>query len=352
MSVLGFKIEKVGAPIWMRSLIPVIALLVTFILTSGLVIWGKANPLEAYYYFLIDPLSSRTGVLETLLKATPLMLTGVAVAFAFSAGYYNIGAEGQLYAGAVGATWVGIRLVGFPPVLAIFLMLVVGFIAGALWALVPALLRIKLAVDEVVTTLLLNSVMLFIVSALLNGPWRDPISSWPQSPDIALSAQFPRLIARSRLHLGFVIALASAVVLWFFFSRTSLGLKMRAVGLGREAARFAGVNVGRTVLAAALISGGVAGIAGVSEVAGMHYHLIGDISPGYGYTGIIVATLGALNALGVAVAGLFFGLVDTGAQSVSRALGVPVYLGEVTQATLLLVTLGMFLLRHYRIRRA
>lgn len=352
MSVLGFKIERGGAPLWMRALIPVVALLITFILTSGLVIWGKANPLEAYYYFLIDPLSSRTGVLETLLKATPLMLTGVAVTFAFSAGYYNIGAEGQLYAGAVAAAWVGIRLVGFPPVLAILFMLIVGFIAGALWALVPALLRIRLAVDEVVTTLLLNSVMLFIVSALLNGPWRDPISSWPQSPDIADPAQFPRLIPRSRLHLGFIVALVSVAVLWFVVSRTDFGLKMRAVGLGREAARFAGVRVDRIMLSAALISGGIAGIAGVSEVAGMHYHLIGDISPGYGYTGIIVATLGALNALGVAVAGLFFGLVDTGAQSVSRALGVPVYLGEVTQATLLLVTLGMFLLRHYRIRRA
>jgi simple sugar transport system permease protein len=336
----------------MRTLIPVAALLITFILTSGLVIWGKANPLEAYYYFLIDPLSSRTGVLETLLKATPLMLTGVAVTFAFSAGYYNIGAEGQLYAGAIAATWVGIRLVGFPPVLAILFMLIAGFIAGALWALAPALLRIKLAVDEVVTTLLLNSVMLFIVSALLNGPWRDPVSSWPQSPDIADPAQFPRLIPRSRLHLGFVVALAAVAVLWFVVSRTSFGLKMRAVGLGREGARFAGVRVDRMMLSAALISGGIAGIAGVSEVAGMHYHLIGDISPGYGYTGIIVATLGALNAFGVAIAGLFFGLVDTGAQSVSRALGVPVYLGEVTQATLLLVTLGMFLLRHYRIRRA
>lgn len=352
MSVLGFKAEKIGAPLWMRSLIPVIALAVTFILTSGLIIWGRANPLEAYYYFLIDPLSSRTGVFETLLKATPLMLTGVAVSFAFSAGYYNIGAEGQLYAGAIAATWLGIRLTGFPPALAIFLMLLAGFMAGALWALLPALLRIRLSVDEVVTTLLLNSVMLFMVSALLNGPWRDPVSNWPQSPDIALAAQFPRLIARSRLHLGFVVALVSVAVLWFVLSRTSLGLKMRAVGRGRDAARFAGVNVGRTILMAALISGGIAGIAGVSEVGGMHYHLIGDISPGYGYTGIIVATLGALNALGVGVAGLFFGLVDTGAQTVSRALGVPVYLGEVTQATLLLVTLGMLLLRHYRIRRA
>jgi simple sugar transport system permease protein len=316
-----------------------------------LVIWGKANPLEAYYYFLIDPLSTRLGALETLLQATPLILAGVAVAVAFSAGYYNIGAEGQLYAGAIAATWMGIRLGGWPAPLAILLITLAGFVGGTLWALVPALLRIKLAVDEVVTTLLLNSVMLLIVSALLNGPWRDPVSSMLQSPDIALSAQFPRLFARSRLHLGFFIALASVVVLWFILSRTGLGLKIRAVGLGRDAARFAGVDVGRTVLIAALVSGGIAGIAGVSEIAGLQYHLIPELSPGYGYTGILVATLGGLNAVGVAIAGLFFGLVDTGAQSLSRALGVPVYLGEVTQATLLLVTLGMLLLREYRIRR-
>jgi len=336
----------------MRTLIPVIALLLTFLLTSGLIIWGRANPLQAYYYFLIAPLSSRVSALEVLVKSTPLLLSGVAVTFAFSAGYYNIGAEGQLYAGAIAAAWLGTVLGGLPPTLAIPLMLLGGFIAGAAWALVPALLRAKLAVDEVVTTLLLNSVILFIISALLNGPWRDPVSGWPQSPEIALSTQFPKLVARSRLHLGFVVALASVVVLWFILSRTGFGLKMRAVGLGREAARFAGVNVGRTMLVAALISGGIAGIAGVSEVAGIQYHLIEELSPGYGYTGIIIATLGALNAWGVAAAGLFFGLIDTGTQTLSHALGVPIYLGEVTQATMLLVTLGMFLLQHYRIRRA
>jgi len=351
VSLLGLRIEKTGAPAWMRSLIPVAALLLTFVLTSGLIVWGQANPLEAYYYFLIAPLSSRVSTLEVLVKSTPLILSGVAVTFAFSAGYYNIGAEGQLYAGAIAAAWLGTVLGGLPPALAIPLMLLGGFVAGALWALAPALLRVRLAVDEVVTTLLLNSVILFIISALLNGPWRDPVSGWPQSPEIALSTQLPKLLARARLHLGFVVAIVSVGVLWFVLSRTGFGLKMRAVGLGREAARFAGVNVGRTVLVAALISGGIAGIVGVSEVAGIQYHLIEELSPGYGYTGIIIATLGALNALGVVAAGLFFGLIDTGTQTVSHALGVPIYLGEVTQATMLLVTLGMLLLQHYRIRR-
>jgi simple sugar transport system permease protein len=198
--------------------------------------------------------------------------------------------------------------------------------------------------------LLLNSVALFIVSALLNGPWRDPISQWPQSPEIASSAIFPRLIPRSRLHLGFLVAVVIILILWFILTRTALGLRMRAVGLGPEAARFVGIKVERTMLTAALVSGGIAGLAGVSEVAGIHYHLIDAISPGYGYTGIIIATLGSLNAWGVALAALFIGLIDTGSQTVSRALGVPAYLGDVIQAALLLVTLGMLLLQSYRIR--
>jgi general nucleoside transport system permease protein len=347
-----WKLEKTGAPIWFRGLIPVITLVLTFILTSGLILWGKANPFEAYYYFLIDPLSGRVSFLEVLVKSTPLILTGISVTVAFVAGYYNIGAEGQLYAGALAAAWLGTVLGGLPTPLAMLLMVLGGFAAGMLWALVPAVLRVYLNVDEVVTTLLTNSIILFIISAILNGPWRDPQSGWPQSPEIAESTRLPQLVARSRLHFGFVLALLAVAVVWFILTRTSFGLKLRAVGLGKEGARFAGIPVERTMLMAALISGGIAGIAGYVEVAGIQYHLIGELSPGYGYTGIIIATMGGLSALGVAASALFFGLVETGAQTVSRALGVPVYLGEVTQATMLLVILGMFLLQRYRIRRS
>ena len=346
-----FRLEKTGAPMWFRGLIPVITLVLTFILTSGLIIWGKANPFEAYYYFLIDPLVGRVSFLEVLVKSTPLILTGISVTVAFVAGYYNIGAEGQLYAGALAAAWLGTVLDGVSTPVAILVMVSGGFIAGTIWALIPALLRVYLNVDEVVTTLLTNSIILFIISAILNGPWRDPQSGWPQSPEIAEVARLPQLVARSRLHFGFVIALVVVAVIWFILTRTGFGLKLRAVGLGKEGARFAGIHVKRTMLLAALISGGIAGIAGYVEVAGIQYHLIGELSPGYGYTGIIIATMGGLNALGVAASGLFFGLVETGAQTVSRALGVPVYLGEVTQATMLLVILGMFLLQRYRIRR-
>lgn len=351
MSLLKFKLEKTGAPLWFRPLIPILTLILTFFLTSGLIIWGKANPFEAYYYFLIAPLASRVSFLEVLVKSIPLILTGIAVTPAFAAGYYNIGAEGQLYAGALAAAWLGTVLHGVPAFAAIIIMIAGGFVGGMLWALVPALLRVKWAVDEVVTTLLLNTVIIFIISAILNGPWRDPQSGWPQSPEIAVTAQLPKLVARSRLHFGFVIALLTAAVIWFLLTRTSFGLRLRAVGLGREGARFAGIKIDRTVLIAALISGGIAGIAGYVEVAGIQYHLIEELSPGYGYTGIILATMGGLNAILVTVSAMFFGLIDMGAQTVSRALGVPMYLGEVTQATMLLVILGMFLLQRYRIRR-
>ena len=348
---MGLKIERVSAPLWVRLLIPIAAVVITFGLTATLIVLVKANPVEAYYYFLIDPLSSKVSAIEVLVKMTPLLLTGAAVALAFVGGFWNIGVEGQLYAGATAATAIGLYMHNLPPWVALPLMIAGGFLAGMLWVLTPALMKVKLAIDEVVTTLLLNSVALFMVSALLNGPWRNPISQWPQSPEIAPSAIFPRLIPRSRLHLGFIVAVIIIVALWFMLTRTAFGLRLRATGLGPEAAHFAGINVERATLTAALISGGIAGLAGVNEVAGIHYHLIDAISPGYGYTGILVATLGALNAWGVVLAAFFVGLIDTGSQTVSRALGVPAYLGDVIQATLLLVTLAMLLLQSYRIRR-
>jgi simple sugar transport system permease protein len=336
----------------MRPLIPVIAVVVTFIITAILVLAAHANPFTAYYYFLIAPLSNSVSALEVLVKATPLLLTGAAVTLAFSAGYWNIGAEGQLMAGAIAAAGTGLAVKGLPPVAAIPCMLIAGFLGGMAWAAIPALLKVKLAVDEIVTTLLMNTVILFLVSFLLNGVWRSPISGWPQSPEIAKSAEFPKLIPGSRLHFGFIVAWLAILAIWIIMKRTPLGLRMRAVGMGQEAARFAGVDVGKTLLITALISGGIAGLAGVGEVAGIHYHLIEAISSDFGYHGIIVAMLGGLNPWGTSLAALFFGLIDTGAQTVSQALGIPIYLGNVVEAAMLLVTLAMFVLQNYRIKRA
>ena len=346
-----FKIERAAAPMWANTLIPVVAILVTFVITSILIIAAKANPFSAYYNFLIVPLSTKFSALEVLVKATPLIFTGLAVAFAFTSGYYNIGAEGQLYAGAVAAAWVGATLTEWPAIAVVPVMLILGFLAGMLWALLPALLKIKLKVDEVVTTLLMNSIIMYFISWLLNGVWRNKETGWPQSPEFFEAAQFAKLIPKSRLHIGFIIALVLVVIVYIIIKKTPLGLQMRAVGASKVGAQFAGINVNRTMLIGALVSGGIAGLAGVSEIAGIHYHLISELSGGYGYSGIIVATLGGLNPIGVTVAAWFIGLIDTGAQTVARVLGVPVYLGDVVQSTLLLVTLGMLLLQNYRLKR-
>lgn len=346
-----YKLVRSPAPVWMRTLIPVVAILLSFVISSIFVLVAGANPLAAFYNFLIAPLSSQTSALEVLVKATPLILTGIAVTFAFTAGYYNIGAEGQLYAGAIAAVWLGIAFPNLPSYVILPLMIVGGFLAGMLWALIPALLKVYLKIDEVVTTLLMNSIIMYFVSFLLNDLWRNPQSGYPQSPDISTAAHFVRLFSKSRLHLGFLMALVVVAIVYFLIKRTPLGLQMRASGANAAGARFAGLKVPRTMLIAALVSGGIAGLAGMGEVAGIHYHLIESLSSSYGYTGIIVATLGGLHPLGVLAAAIFIGLIGTGSQTVSFALGVPVYLGDIVQSTLLLVILGMLLLQNYRIER-
>ena len=348
---MKFRIERMPAPLWFRVLIPILAILITFLITSILILMAGANPFVAFYYILIAPLSDRVSSLEVLVKATPLLLTGACAVFAFSAGYWNIGGEGQFLAGAFAATGAGILLQGVPAVVAIPVMILVSLVGGLLWAVIPAWLKAKLAVDEVVTTLLFNSIILFIISFTLNNFWRNPMTGWPQSPEISETAHFIQLIPRSRLHLGFIIALLAILIEWYVLARTPLGLRMRAIGLGREGARFAGINVNNTLFISALISGALAGLAGGSEIAGIHFHLIEAVGSGLGYTGIIVAMFSALHPIALIPSALFLGLIDTGAQTLSSALGVPVYLGDAVLATLLLVTLCMFVLQNYRIRR-
>ena len=325
--------------------------------TGGAFVIAGANPLDAYYAYFIAPLTREFTLLEVLNKATPLLFTGTAVAIAFRAGYWNIGVEGQLLMGAVAAAGIGQVVGGWPPLLVLPLMVAGGALAGAAWALVPALLRVKMGIDEVVTTLLLNPVALLVVQGLLHGPWKDPETGFPESPRIAEAAEFPALsdflpfIGKSRLHLGFVIAVVLIAVAWWVLARTGTGLRVRAVGLSPHGARFAGIKVERTLLRVALISGAVAGIAGVSEVAGIQFRLTEGVSPGFGYTGIVVAMLGGLTMPGVLLAGLFLGDLSVGASSAVRSLQIPSQLGDVVQGTLLLVTIGAVAIYRWRATR-
>jgi simple sugar transport system permease protein len=331
---------------------------VTILAVSGsaFVIAG-ANPLEAYGAYFITPLTREFTLLEVLNKATPILFTGTAVAIAFRAGYWNIGVEGQLLMGAVAAAGIGQVVEGWPTLIVLPLMVAGGALAGAAWALVPALLRVRMGIDEVVTTLLLNPVALLVVQGLLHGPWKDPETGFPESPRIAEAAEFPQLsefipfIGRSRLHLGFVIAVVLIIVAWYVLSRTSTGLRVRAVGLSPRGARFAGIRVERTLLRVALVSGAVAGIAGVSEVAGIQFRLTEGVSPGFGYTGVVVAMLGGLAMPGVLLAGLLLGDLSVGASSAVRSLQIPSQVGDVVQGTLLLVTVGALAIYRWRTTR-
>jgi simple sugar transport system permease protein len=332
-----------------QAAIPFFAIVIAFVIISILLLLVGINPIDTFYYLLIEPLSTRSNFLEVLVKTAPLLFTGAAVLLAFSGGYFNIGAEGQLLAGAIAAAGLGVSLQGWSPWAAIPTIVVAGFIAGALWAAVPALLRVYWLVDEVVTTLLLNSVMALGLSGLLTGPWRDP-AGWPRTPLIAESIRLPRLLPPSRLRAGIIIGVVIVVILWFVLQRTAFGLRLRMVGLNSQTARFVGFNVSRTMLITALVSGGIAGLAGVTEILGIQGRLIADSSPGYGYTGIVVAMLGGLTAPGVFFGALLIALIESGSLSLAQSLGVPQYLGDVAQAVILIVVMACFLLTNYRLR--
>jgi simple sugar transport system permease protein len=322
----------------------------TLIISAIPIRLAGANLWSAYRALFYGALGTRFNILETLVKTSPYLLTGLAVAFAFRAKFWNIGAEGQLLAGAIVATWIAVNINSLPISIMLPLVLVAGFIAGGLWAIVPALLKTKLKVDDVVSTLLLNFVMIHIMGALLFGPLQKPGASWPISEEIAEAAKYPILMARSRFHLGIPLAFVLVFVVWFINSKTILGYRSMAVGNNIRAARFGGIRTTSVLLVTALISGGLAGIAGVGEVCAIQYHLMTDISPGYGYTGIVIAMLGNLHPVGVMLASVFFSIINVGAQTMSRMTGVPSYITGVMEGTALIVMLVFLLMNEYKVR--
>jgi len=348
--MIRFRLElREHAPTWLSVTLPLIAIVATLVICAGLVALAGANVFTAYAHLFMSAVSTRFNIVETLVKAAPIMFTGLAVAVAFRAKFWNIGAEGQLLAGAIAAGFIG-GLKGLPAWSLVPLMLIGGMITGGLWALLPAVLKTRYKVDDVVTTLLLNFIMLYIMGALLHGPWRDPISGFPDSPDIRFDAEFPILLTRTRLHLGVVLAFVAAPVVWFLMRRTTLGFDIRAVGENANAARYAGINIPLVITATAVISGALAGLAGAGEVGGVHFQVLEGVSPGYGYTGIVIAMLAQLNPLGVIPASIFFAIIITGAEAMSRATGVPVFLADVFQGVALICMIVALLFRQYRVR--
>ena len=335
---------------WAKVAIPIGAIAVTLLLSAVPILVAGGHLWKSYFYLFYGALGTRYNLLETFVKASPLVLTGLAVAFAFRAKFWNIGAEGQLLAGALVATTLGVRLSAIPAVLVLPTIIIAGFLAGGIWASIPALLKTKLKVDDVVSTLLLNYVMLHIMGALLFGPLQQPGSSWPRSSAIIEAACYPILLTRSRFHLGILISFLAVWVIWLINKKTIFGYRSKAVGTNIRAAHFGGINTTSVILWTALISGGLAGLAGVGELCALQYRLIMDISPGYGYSGIVIAMLGNLHPVGVLFSSLFFSVVIVGAQTMSRMTGVPTYIAEVIQGMALMVMLIFLLFTEYKIR--
>ncbi|QDL92412.1 ABC transporter permease [Paroceanicella profunda] len=346
------RLEPIASPGPLRLvLMPLAALGLTVLVAAVLVLAAGAAPLPVFGLIVQGAAGSQFAILETLTRATPLILTGLSVAVAFRAKLWNIGAEAQLYLGAVMAVVLGTGATGLPAPLLIPLIGLAAVLAGGLALLGPAVLKTRFGVDEVVTTLLLNFIVLLFVSLLLEGPLKDPMAlGWPRSEKIEAAAALPRLITGKRLHWGFILALVSAGLVWFVLARTVFGYEMRAVGHNAQAARFAGIRVERVLLKTALLSGGLAGLAGYSEVAGLKGNLTLDLSPGYGYTGIVVAMLALLNPLGVVVSAIFVAGIFVGADAMSRSAGVPSYIAQVIVATALLSMVSALLFTRYRIR--
>jgi simple sugar transport system permease protein len=347
------RLEPIAAPSTARRIVPpALAITATFLVAALLAMIAGGNPFAVFGLILTGAFGSKFAVLETLNSATPLIFTGLAIAVAFRAKLWNIGAEAQLYAGAVLTVMLCTGALGLPAYLLLPLGAIAAMLAGAALLLGPALLKTRLGVDEVVTTLLFNFIFLLFVSYLLEGPLKDPMGmGWPKSARLLPEARLPRLVEGLRLHWGFALALIAALVVWVINTRTTLGYEMRAVGHNAEAAGFAGIPVTTVILKTALLSGGLAGLAGFSEVAGLKGSLTLDLSPGFGYTGIVVAMLALLHPLGVVLAALFVAAIFVGADSMSRAVGVPSYIADIMLASALLFMVLAILLTKFRVRR-
>ncbi|MFZ4651290.1 MAG: ABC transporter permease [Rubrivivax sp.] len=348
--------RRTSTPRLLLALATLGAIACTLLLASALVAWAGAPVGRAWVLLLEGGFGSRFALTETLTRATPLILTGLAAAVAFRAQLYNIGAEGQLYAGALAAVAVGGLHGGtgleWPALLLLPLMLAASMAAGAALLLGPALMKSRLGVDEVVTTLLLNFIVLLVVSAMLDGPMKDPTAmGWPQSVALQDALQLDKLLERSRVHTGLLVALALSLGVWALLRFTTTGFEIRAVGSGPRAAAFAGMPVGWVTVKVALLSGALAGVAGAIEVAGRTGYVTLDMSPGYGYSGIVIAMLAMLHPLAVVVAAVFVAGMLVGADSMSRAVNVPTFIADVIVAVALIAMLVATMLTQYRIRR-
>lgn len=332
-------------------LVPAVSFLVSLLLTGLVLLAFGTDPLATFGAMFQGAFGSKNGFSETLVKAIPLMLTGLGVALAFKLKFWNIGAEGQLVLGGIAAAWVGLFLNGnIPPSLILPATIVAGCAAGALWASLPAFLKTRLKVDETLVTLMMNYVAILFAEYLYYGPWRDPKGyGFPGSAPLPEAAWLPRLFGRA--HIGIFFALILAVLLWIVIKRTRWGFELSIIGASPKAARYQGIAVQRNIFLAVLLSGALSGLAGACEVTGISHRLQQGLNLGYGFTAIIIAWMSQLNPIAVPLVALVMAGILVGGDQVQLMMGLPSAMGTVMQGLILFPMLAGSLFTEYRIKR-
>jgi general nucleoside transport system permease protein len=347
-----FRLEPRGerSELWTYAS-PLLALGLTVVVSAIIFsVLGK-DPLESLYVFLVSPLTSATGLPELLVKAGPLIMIGVGLSIGFRANVWNIGAEGQFTLGAIFAAWLALNSPNAPGLVLIPGMMLLGILGGMAWAAIPAYLRTRWNANEILTSLMLTYVAQLLLLYLVTGPWRDPAGyGFPQTALFSDAGRAPIVLPTTRVHLGVLASFLVAGAGWVLMMHSLVGFQLRVLGQAPRAARFAGFSQPRLIWLALMIGGGLAGLAGMFEVAGPIGQLTPKISPGYGFTAIIVAFLGRLHPLGVVFGGLVLALSYLGGEAAQMDLGMPNAVTGIFQGVLLFFLLACDLLILYRPR--
>jgi ABC-type uncharacterized transport system permease subunit len=309
-----------------------------------LVILSGADPFTASRMFFNGIFGNVSGFGEVFVKATPLILTGLGCSVAFRTGFFNIGAEGQFYIGALASAWVALNATGVTGVFRIILAIGCGFIFGGLWALIAALLKAKLGISEIICTIMLNYISMNLLGIAVRTFLMDPAGSIPQSEKIDASVTLLRFLKPTRVHTGIFIALGAVLFVWFLMEKTTSGYEFKAVGFNKRAAACSGISAVKNIILSAVLSGGLAGIAGAVEVLGVQKKLLEGISGGCGYTAILITLLAFNHPGGVLLVSVLFAALEVGANSMQRQMGIPSAIVDFLIGFIVLLILGRELL--------
>jgi simple sugar transport system permease protein len=326
---------------------PLIGAIIGLLIGAVLILIAGANPLEAYRNLWMGAFGGQRQITETILKTTPLLIVGLGLTAAFRVRVWNIGGEGQFVMGALMGGLVALYLTALPRFILIPVMLLAGMLGGALWALIPAFLKIKAGMSEIISTLMLNYIAIFFMEYLARGPLQEPGGYLPVSAKFDPITRMP-VIVPPRIHLGFLLALILVPLVYVLLWKTPLGFRLRAVGSKASVARYAGIHVEKAIIFALMFSGALAGLAGIVEVSAIHTRLKANIVCGYGFDGILVALLGRMHPVGVLIASVFFAALCIGSESMHAMYGLPVALADSIQAIIVLSVLAVDALARWR----